>query len=754
MIKMYVKSSAAALFRRMLRVVGVLSALGALQAQAATESVIYSFANFPRGSNPYAPLTRDSAGNLYGTTNQGGQANLGVVFQVDPSGNQTVLYNFKGGADGANPYAGVIRNSAGNFYGTTYQGGAANAGVVYRTDASGHEKVLYSFTGGADGGNPYAGVMADSSGNLYGTTYKGGTSNAGVVYKLTPTGQETVLYNFTGGADGGNLYAGVIADSAGNLYGTTQYGGTAPFPYDGGVVYKLDTAGQETVLYSFDLQEVSGVPYAGVIRDSAGNLYGASAGAVYKIDASGSFTTLHNFPTGHGPWQLQGGLIRDSAGNLYGTAERGGAADLGGVYKVDPAGNLTVLYIFKGASANTYRGYPNAGVIHDAQGNLYGTTPYGGVEGMVYKLDVSGQETILYSFPPAPGGTEPLAGVTRDAAGNLYGATRDGGAANFGVVYKVYPAGRESTLYSFTGGAVGAFPESTPSVDLAGNVYGTTLGGGSGFGVVYKIDSAGKQTVLYTFTGGADGAYPGAVILDRSGNLYGTAWYGALGGGVIYKIDTAGRQTVLYSFTGGADGATPNCLILDPAGNLYGTAAAGGSGGWGVIFKLDPSGHQTVLYSFPGGPEGVGPSGVTRNSAGDLYGAAAGGGSVGEAGAGLLFELTAAGNYTVLYRFTGGVDGGGPGVPLRDGAGNLYGAAGFGGTTDCNGGCGVVYKVNPSGKETVLYSFTGGADGTNPSARLIADPAGNLYGTTPWGGKGGIGAVTFSGGGVVYTITP
>ncbi|MGC9948420.1 MAG: choice-of-anchor tandem repeat GloVer-containing protein [Bryobacteraceae bacterium] len=163
-----------------------------------------------------------------------------------------------------------------------------------------------------------------------------------------------------------------------------------------------------------------------------------------------------------------------------------------------------------------------------------------------------------------------------------------------------------------------------------------------------------------------------------------------------------------------------------------------------------------MLYSFPGGPEGAGPYGVTRDSTGNLYGVtAAGGGSTGAAGSGLVFELNSSGNYAVLYSFTGGSDGSGPGAaPLRDPAGNLYGTTVYGGTTDCSGGCGVVYRVNPSGQETVLYSFTGGADGSNPYAGLVADPTGNLYGTTPWGGKGGSGAVTFSGGGVVFEIKP
>src|ERR1022692_3047842 len=224
-----------------------LAVIGIAPGQApASEIVLHSFGCPPKGANPYAGVIRDSAGNLYGTAANGGAANKGVVFKLDTSGHQTVLYSFTGGADGGYPYAGVIRDSDGNLYGTTYYGGGANAGVVYKLDTTGHETVLYSFTGGADGGAPFAGVIRDPAGNLYGTTYFGGTANAGVVYKLDTAGHETVLYSFTGVADGRHPQAGVIRDPAGNLYGTAYSGGTA----NAGVVYKLDTAGHETVLYT------------------------------------------------------------------------------------------------------------------------------------------------------------------------------------------------------------------------------------------------------------------------------------------------------------------------------------------------------------------------------------------------------------------------------------------------------------------------------------------------------------------------
>jgi uncharacterized repeat protein (TIGR03803 family) len=239
------------------------------------EVVVHNFGG-AGGVNPYAGVIRDPAGNLYGTTLDGGAANEGVVYKLDTTGHETVLYSFTGGADGAQPVAGVIRDSAGNLYGTTQYGGVG-AGVVYKLDTAGHETVLYSFTGGADGAFPDASVIRDSAGNLYGTTLQGGIVGTGSVYKLDTTGQETVLYSFKGGADGGYPNAGVIRDPAGNLYGTTPLSGAA----NAGVVYKLDTRGQETVLYSFRGGADGGNPSAGVIRTSAGNLYGTAGGGRY-----------------------------------------------------------------------------------------------------------------------------------------------------------------------------------------------------------------------------------------------------------------------------------------------------------------------------------------------------------------------------------------------------------------------------------------------------------------------------------------
>jgi uncharacterized repeat protein (TIGR03803 family) len=301
--------------------------------------VLYRFKGGADGKNPNAGVIRDSAGNLYGTTVYGG-IGYGVLYQVNAAGNETVLHAFTGGTDGAYPYAGVIRDSEGNLYGTASAGGPTNSGVVYKVDAAGDETVLYSFSGGPDGSGPQAGVIRDMAGNLYGTTVYGGSSNRGVVYELHANSLETVLHSFTAGPDGANPYAGLIGDASGNLYGTTYFGG----PSNAGVVYKVDVANKhETVLFSFAGANGAN-PEGGVTGDSAGNLYGttvnggaASAGVVYKLDTAGQETLLYSFKGGTDGANPLAGLILDSAGNLYGTASMGGNSQTGVVFALDPA---------------------------------------------------------------------------------------------------------------------------------------------------------------------------------------------------------------------------------------------------------------------------------------------------------------------------------------------------------------------------------------------------------------------------------
>ena len=236
-----------------------------------TESVLFSF---PAGSSdPYTGLVQGSDGNFYGTTGAGGTSDDGTVFKITPSGTETVLHAFaKSGSDGETPYAGLIQGSDGNFYGTTYFGGANGLGTVFKVTPSGTETVLYSFGAGNDGEHPYAGVTQGSDGNFYGTTYQGGTSGLGAVFKITPSGTETILHSFAGGSDGANPEAGLILGSDGNFYGDTLQGGASGL----GTVFEITPSGTETVLHAFAGSSDGANPSANLVQGSDGNLYGST----------------------------------------------------------------------------------------------------------------------------------------------------------------------------------------------------------------------------------------------------------------------------------------------------------------------------------------------------------------------------------------------------------------------------------------------------------------------------------------------
>jgi uncharacterized repeat protein (TIGR03803 family) len=363
------------------------------------------------------------------------------------------LYSFVGGSDGNYPQAPVVRDASGNLYGTTYMGGGSakcefGCGTVFKIDVNGHETVLHSFSG-TDGQSPTAGLIADGAGNLYGTAGFGGSSHYGVVFKLDPNGNETVIHNFTGGADGRSPNAALLRDASGNLYGTTGLGGSSGCGGFGcGVVFKIDTIGNESVFHSFSGTDGSG-PSGALIQDAVGNFYGttnaggsssgcrgAGCGVVFKLDPSGNETVLHSFSGADGG-DPGGPLVRDTAGNLYGTTAIGGSSNDGVVFKIKTNLHATVLLNFSGLDGQ----FANGGLVMNAAGVLFGTTIHGGSRdhGVVFALDTNGNETVLHSFGGRTGpGKEPFAGLFRDAAGNLYATTqRGGGACDCGVVFKL-----------------------------------------------------------------------------------------------------------------------------------------------------------------------------------------------------------------------------------------------------------------------------------------------------------------------------
>lgn len=386
--------------------VGSANVTADVSCSAGTERVLYSFgASATDGQNPIASLIMDSAGNLYGTTLNGGAnggtarssgspVTYGTAFKIGADGTESVLHSFGANAtDGQSPFGGLIMDSAGNLYGTTEYGGANGQatgmgdGTVFKISASGTESVFYSFGATAtDGVDPMSGLIIDGFGNFYGTTYGGGTIGYGTVFKINASGTESILYSFgVNASDGRGPSGGLIMDSAGNLYGTTFSGGTI----GNGTVFKIDPAGAETILHSFGPGGSDGAwPEGNLIMDSAGSLYGTTSGAatVFKLSpgSGGTYTEtiLYFFPGGEAP---HAGLILDGAGNLYGTTDFGGVYEEGTVFKLTlDVGGTYMETIVNSFSASATDGQRLLGsLITDSAGNLYGTTAYGGTYGPV-----------------------------------------------------------------------------------------------------------------------------------------------------------------------------------------------------------------------------------------------------------------------------------------------------------------------------------------------------------------------------------
>jgi uncharacterized repeat protein (TIGR03803 family) len=373
---------------------------------------------------------------------------------------------------------------------------SAVALATFATNAQANDyTVLHTFAGGpSDGLFPFNNVSFDNAGNLYGTANLGGSANDGVIYKITPDGTYSILHSFNGGDGGSDPNAGVtINPVTGDLYGTTTFGGP------------------------------------GACREGCGLLY--------KLTASGEFTVLHNFD--------------DTDDGRY------------------PAGQL----------------------LSDAQGNIFGVATSGGpgVGGTIFEYSANGTFSVLHAFADSDG-FEPQGNLLMDRKGNLYGATNSGGANEFGTVFRLSKKNKLTTLYTFMGGNDGGFPVGGLDRDKQGNLYGATNLAGNGstpFGTVFKLAPDGTLTTLYAFTGGADGGYPNGNVLLVKGKLYGTTTGGGThDDGVAYDIDPAGGpETVLHHFSE-SHGASPQDGLVKAHGLLYGTASGGGADDAGVVFSL------------------------------------------------------------------------------------------------------------------------------------------------------------------------
>ncbi len=475
----YQNSGSSSVARRQTRYIlafAVILALSVLPSQlvsAQTFNVLHSFTGGGDGASPSAGLTRDNRGNFYGTTKAGGAAGpdgFGTVFKLSYQGSGwtlSTLYSFAGASDGAGPVARIIIGPDGSLYGATANGGGSGCGgngcgTIFNLKPPANaatsvlsnwtETVLYRFTGGNDGALPVGDLVFDPSGNVYGVTSAGGSSQKGVVYQLTPSNghwTESVLWSFTGGNDGGQPAGGVIFDSAGKLYGTTQFGGANR----DGAVFQL-THGQSGWTQS----------------------------------------TLYSFQNGSDGENPYGALTFDSSGNLYGTTVSNGRSGGGTVFELTPRQNGTwafaVLYSLSGHSG----GGPQASLTMSGASNLYGTTYQDGAygHGSAMGLTLSSGSWIftdLHDFTNGNDGAEPMGNLVLDGTGTLYGTAFGAGAYGYGVIFEItplqitttsLPAGRVNTPYNATLAVSGGVPPYTWRVTRGSLPPGLTLNAGSG----------------------------------------------------------------------------------------------------------------------------------------------------------------------------------------------------------------------------------------------------------------------------------
>ena len=541
--------------------------------------------------------------------------------------------------------------------------GAALVLQVCGAQAAAVLTTLHSFHVFASGAYPHAELVQGIDDNFYGTTSGGGTNDAGTVFRINTNGALTTLYSFTGGGDGSQPAAGLVQGGDGTFYGTTSGGGT--------------NGGQ---------------------------------GTVFKISTNGALTSLYSFTGGGDGSQPAAGLVQGSNGDFYGTSSTGGATGYGTVFKISTNGMMTTLYTFgsiTNANGDPLDGAnPTAALVQGGDGSFYGTTAAGGTytnyvwgagNGTVFKITPNGALTSLYSFGAVHDtnglpldGANPTAGLVQGKDGDFYGTTYSGGnalitdtdgvARPLGTVFKINTNGMLTTLYAFSGTNDGASPHAGLVQGSDGNFYGTTefnsyqigcpfCNGAEGPGTVFTMTPNGALTTLYSFSGGNDSGNPLArLVQGRDGIFYGTT-SGIFGGptplgvgGTVFTIGPNREYSTLYSFSA-ADGAFPHAaLVQGRDGNLYGTTE----------------------YNGPNLPEriGVPPPGY---------------------GSGTVFKISANGALSRLYSFTGGDDGANPQGGLVEGIdGYFYGTTQGGGT---NGGGGTVFKVSPDVALTSLYSF-------------------------------------------------
>ena len=760
------------------RVLAALAAAVALAGWPVMASAVVSYevlGSFQKpGNQVVAPLVQHSDGNFYGVASANGAYDFGTVFKVTPTGALTTLHSFTG-TDGSGPAAKLVEGADHALYGTAAGGGANGFGTAFKITTAGVFTKLADFTGlagAAPGSVPHA-LTLHADGNFYGVAQAGGSGGNGTVFKMTPAGAVTTLVNFTGtsGARPGSEPIGPLAVSGTLLYGVTKLGGTAGF----GVIFEVSTTGTWRSLGEFT--GTAGArpgsnPAGGLLMNTDGLLYGTTEfggtngfGVAFKTSTAVTpvYTVLRHFADATGS-QPVGTLVHGTSPDtaLYGSTANGGTGGLGTVFKLvtSPTVTHTVLANLTGETGAMPGSSMRGGLCLGGTGLFFAVTSAGGAGnlGSVFKITSTGTFTSLGGLSPVNGWLPSGAPVASGTGGLLFPVAA-GGASGGGNLMNVAANGTISVAAAL-GGTLGTTPDGA-LMPSAGNFYGVAAkGGASSRGTLFRYNSGSGAALVSAYNTSGGSLAEGSLVPGADGLFYGISREGgASSRGSIYKITSAGTRTRLVSFTGtggAAPGGKPRApLVLAPDGNFYGLTEEGGSANTGVIFRLTPVGAYSVAASFgstgPRSPQG----GFVLGNDGLLYATTSLGGT-GDLGA--LIRFTPGPNtWETLGEFTGPT-GAAPGeLPagelLVGPDGTVFGTTLLGGASDE----GVVFRYSDAMGLQTLVEFTGIA-GTAPGSAGGADPAGLvftgglafgsddlLYGVAPSGGA--------DGGGVVYRIT-
>jgi uncharacterized repeat protein (TIGR03803 family) len=730
---------------------------------ALTRLYTFGFGN-SAAANPYGRVMQASDGKLYGTTSAGGQTGQGTLFRVDLDGSGFVVLKSFGtsGTDGERPFGALIEASDGGLYGTTETGGQAGQGTIYKIGKDGAGfSVLKSFAGGADGANPEAGLIEGSDGLLYGTTSGGGSNDYGVVFRIGKDASAfTTLMEFAG-TNGANPECELLEASDGMLYGTTSASNTNTVL---GTVFKMQKDGTGFILLDRFLSNTQiktngAAPLGRLVEGTNGMLYGTASaggtkgfGTLYRLNKDGTgFTMVYHFGTnltfvdGRSPLAE---LTLASDGMLYGTTFDGGTNSSGTIFRIGQDGSGYTNFL----SLRLQRGVATA-LIEATNGLLYGTSQFGGTsgDGTVFSLGKDGSAfSVIKSFSAAgDDGQSPHSPPIPVGVNQLVGTTRLGGSAAVGTVYSLRFDGVGYTGLSSLNLAGGPLDLFGSLLELTnGTLLGVSRAGGSANnGTIFSLDQTGANlAVAYSPPDTTTGSeFRGQLIQASDGLVYGTAISGGTGAeGTAFRMSLDGSNfTVLKNFAKGATGpgANPATALLEASdGNLYGTTGFGGTTNRGVLFSMskDGSAYQSLkVFGVPATDGETPMSPVLEGSDGMLYGTCYGGGTTNNGGT--VFRINKDGTgYQVLVAFAAvGGDARHPcGALVIADDGALYGTTERGGATDE----GSLYRVNRDGSGYAVAASLGGAFGSFPHGVVLGQD-GAVYITTDQGGDLGFGTV-------------